>query len=93
MPGSILGCDFSGYVVKTGYNVTIPKVGDHVAGFVHGATFSDEGAYAEYVKTPGDLVWVVPENTPTHDQAATFGCAYVYLGLLEVSRLQIQVLI
>ncbi|EIW60399.1 GroES-like protein [Trametes versicolor FP-101664 SS1] len=76
VPGSILGCDFSGYVVKTGHNVTTPKVGDHIAGFVHGATFSDEGAYAEYVKTPRDLVWVVPENTLTHDQAATFGCAF-----------------
>ncbi|KAL1947847.1 hypothetical protein VTO73DRAFT_13571 [Trametes versicolor] len=76
VPGSILGCDFSGHVVKAGKNVTSPKVGDHVAGFVHGAAFSDEGAYAEYVKTPGDLVWVVPENTLSHDQAAAFGCAF-----------------
>ncbi|KAI0362627.1 GroES-like protein [Trametes cingulata] len=76
VPGTVLGCDFSGYVVKTGKNVSSPKVGDHVAGFVHGATFTDEGAFAEYVKTPADLVWVVPENTLSHDEAATLGCAF-----------------
>ncbi|KAI0636517.1 GroES-like protein [Trametes polyzona] len=75
-PGSILGCDFSGYVVKTGENVSSRKVGEHVAGFVHGGAFSDEGAFAEYVKTPADLVWPVPENTLNHDQAATLGCAF-----------------
>lgn len=74
-----MGCDFSGYVVKAGQNVTSPAVGDHVAGFLHGSTFSDEGAFSEYVKTPGDLVWVVPENTLSHDEAATFGCACVFL--------------
>ncbi|KAL1947838.1 hypothetical protein VTO73DRAFT_13562 [Trametes versicolor] len=76
VPGSILGCDFSGHVVEAGKNVTGPKVGDHVAGFLHGGAFSDEGAFAEYVKTPGDLVWVVPENTISHDEAATLGCAF-----------------
>ncbi|OSD08389.1 GroES-like protein [Trametes coccinea BRFM310] len=76
VPGTILGCDFSGYVVKTGKDVSTPKVGDHVAGFVHGGAFTDEGAFAEYVKTPADLVWVVPENTVNHDQAATLGCAF-----------------
>ena len=79
-PGSVLGCDFSGVVVKVGKNVDSPKIGDHVAGFVHGACFEDEGAYAEYIKTPADLVWVVPENTLNHDQAATLGCAYVILA-------------
>ncbi|EIW60398.1 GroES-like protein [Trametes versicolor FP-101664 SS1] len=76
IPGTIVGCDFSGYVVKAGQNVTSPKVGDHVAGFLHGSAFPDEGAFAEYVKTPGDLVWVVPENTLSHDEAATLGCAF-----------------
>ncbi|KAI0748384.1 GroES-like protein [Daedaleopsis nitida] len=76
VPGSILGCDFSGIVAKVGKNVSTLKVGDHVAGFVHGAQFPDEGAFAEYVKTPADLVWVVPENTISHDEAATLGCAF-----------------
>ena len=74
-PGSVLGCDFSGTVVKVGAAVTSPAVGTYVAGFVHGAAFSDEGAFAEYVKTPADLVWPVPAGTLTHEEAATLGCA------------------
>ncbi|KAI0780462.1 GroES-like protein [Trametes elegans] len=76
IPGTVLGCDFSGYVVKTGKNVSSPKVGDHVAGFVHGGAFVDSGAFAQYVKTPAELAWVVPDNTLTHDEAATLGCAF-----------------
>ena len=75
VPGTINGCDFSGYIVKVGKNVSTPKVGDHVAGFVHGSTFTDEGAFAEYVKAPAELVWVVPENTLSHEEAATYGCS------------------
>ena len=74
---TICGCDWSGYVVKAGKNVTSPAVGDHVAGFVMGSTFPDRGAYAEYVKTPAELAWIVPEGTLTHEEAATLGCAYV----------------
>ncbi|TBU35546.1 GroES-like protein [Dichomitus squalens] len=75
-PGSVIGCDWSGHVVRVGKNVSTPKVGDHVAGFVMGSTFPDSGAYAEYVKTPAELAWVVPEGTLTHEEAATFGCAF-----------------
>ena len=61
--------------MQVGKNVSNVKVGDHVAGFVHGAAFPDEGAFAEYVKIAGDLVWPVPEGTLSHDEAATLGCA------------------
>ena len=84
IPGSVLGCDFSGIVAKVGKNVTSPKVGDHVAAFVHGAAFADEGAFAEYVKTPADLVWRVPDNTLSHEEASTLGCAYVAHAVLLV---------
>ena len=73
--GTVVGCDLSGIVAKVGKNVTTPKIGDHVAGFVHGSAFEDEGAFAEYVKTPADLVWIVPPNTSTHEQAAALGVA------------------
>ncbi len=76
-PGTVLGVDFSGNVVKVGKNVSSRKVGDHVAGCVHGGCFEDEGAFAEYIKTPADLVWFVPENTLSHDEAATLNCACV----------------
>ncbi|KAM5538077.1 hypothetical protein V8D89_008274 [Ganoderma adspersum] len=75
-PGTILGVDFSGIVSKVGKNVSSPKVGDHVAGFVHGGCFEDEGAFAEYVKTPADLVWSVPPKTFSHDEAASLNCAF-----------------
>lgn len=77
-PGTIIGCDFSGTVVQLGSKAAeqaFVKVGDHVAGFVQGGTYQDRGAFAEYVKTPADLVWRVPTGTLTHEEAATMGCA------------------
>ena len=61
--------------MRVGENVreSAPQVGDHVAGFVMGSTFADSGAYAEYVRTPAELAWVVPEGTFTHQEAATLG--------------------
>lgn len=77
-PGTIIGCDFSGTVVQLGKvaaEQAFVKLGDHVAGFVQGGTYRDRGAFAEYVKTPADLVWRVPTGTLTHEEAATMGCA------------------
>ena len=62
--------------MKVGKNVTTPAVGDHVAGFVQGGRDKDRGAFAEYVKTADDLLWKVPKNTLTHEEAATMGCGY-----------------
>lgn len=84
-PGTISGCDWSGYVVKTGKNVSTPAIGAHVAGFVHGSTYTDSGAFAEYLKTSADLTWTVPEGTVTHEQAATLGCAYVFSPPARIS--------
>ncbi|KIJ34029.1 hypothetical protein M422DRAFT_263987 [Sphaerobolus stellatus SS14] len=76
-PGTILGCDFSGIVAAVGPSVTTSvKVGDQVAGFVQGGHFKDRGAFAEYLKTPADLVWVVPKGTLSHEEAATLGCGF-----------------
>lgn len=74
--GTILGCDWSGHVVQVGKNVVSPKVGEHVAGFRIGGAFADSGAYAEYLRTPAELAWVVPEGTISHEQAATLGCGF-----------------
>ncbi|GJJ16139.1 hypothetical protein Clacol_010419 [Clathrus columnatus] len=76
-PQTIIGCDFSGTVVKLGNTAEVQglvKIGDHVAGFLQGGTYTDRGAFAEYVKTPADLVWRVPRGTLTHEEAATMGC-------------------
>ncbi|KAI0748415.1 GroES-like protein [Daedaleopsis nitida] len=88
-PGAVLGCDWSGYVVRTGKNVSSPEVGQHVAGFVMGATFADSGAYAQYVRTPAELAWAVPKGTFSHEEAATLGCAFwtAVQGLYHPTRL------
>ena len=67
--------DWAGDVVKVGGSVTTFAVGDKIAGFSHGGTYTDRGAYAEYVKQPADLAWKIPEGTISYEEAATMGCA------------------
>ncbi|KAF7790270.1 hypothetical protein EIP86_001224 [Pleurotus ostreatoroseus] len=74
--GTICGCDWSGYVVKIGKNVKSFANGDHAAGFVQGGTYTDRGAFAEFVKTPAGLAWQVPRETFSSEEAATMGCAF-----------------
>lgn len=70
---SIIGCDFSGIVEEVGVVVRDDwKVGDRVAGVVHGGLFPDKGAFAEYLKGPSDLAWRPPPSM-SHQQAATYG--------------------
>jgi len=81
---TILGCDFSGIVVALGTGLSQissngMKIGSHVAGFVQGGHFADRGAFAEYIKTPAELVWVVPEGVFSWEEAATMGCGRVFI--------------
>ncbi|WVQ71505.1 hypothetical protein IAR50_001044 [Cryptococcus sp. DSM 104548] len=77
VPGVINGCDYAGTVVKVGSGLSVPlKVGDRVAGSVHGGYFKDEGSYAQYAAVESDLTWVVPESIKLED-AATFGVGWV----------------
>lgn len=74
--GNIIGCDLSGIVVKLGSDsITTVKVGDTVAGFVHGGKYKDRGAFAQYVKIESDLVWKFSPSVLSFEQAATMGCA------------------
>ncbi|KAH8103402.1 GroES-like protein [Cristinia sonorae] len=73
-PGTIVGVDFAGVVVRLGSAVKAPAIGTKVAGFVHGGQYKDRGAFAEYVKTAAELVWEVPEGSISDVQAATLGC-------------------
>ncbi|KAJ7748786.1 GroES-like protein [Mycena maculata] len=72
-PGNIVGCDYAGVVVKVGTEVKNIKIGDRVAGFVHGARKNDLGSYAEYLRTEYDLVWSVPDVTSFEEAAAIGG--------------------
>lgn len=76
--GATSGCDFSGTVAVIPEGVANPaslKVGDKVAGVVHGGMFPN-GAAAEYTKVQSDLLWKVPEGQKM-DEAATFGIGWL----------------
>jgi NADPH:quinone reductase-like Zn-dependent oxidoreductase len=74
---SIVGCDYSGVVEEVGTAATdVWKVGDRIAGVVHGGLFPDKGAFAEYLKVPSDLAWRPPLSM-SHQNAATYGISAV----------------
>ncbi|KAH7139906.1 chaperonin 10-like protein [Dactylonectria estremocensis] len=76
-PHSIIGCDFAGVVHRVGDAAkTRWKVGDRVAGAVHGGLFPDKGAFAEYLKVDHELAWKVPDHI-TDTDATTYGVSAV----------------
>ncbi|KAL3446081.1 chaperonin 10-like protein [Aspergillus insuetus] len=75
--GSLIGCDYAGVVTKVGKNASSRwKVGERVAGFVHGGQYKDVGSFAEYLKVNAGLAWKVPQGVGDAE-AATFGIAAV----------------
>lgn len=90
--GATIGCDFAGEVVLVGAAVKNKQlsVGDRVCGLVFGNNplRPDNGAFAEYVAAPGDLVFHIPRDMD-FEQAATLPCGlatvgfglYQYLGI------------
>lgn len=88
-PGSIIGCDYAGTVASIGAQVKGEwRIGDRIAGVVHGGIYPDRGSYAEYLKIDGDLAWKIPEGV-SDAEAATYGVSattamqalYLTLGL------------
>ncbi|KAG7120387.1 Hps1-dma1 cluster oxidoreductase toxD like protein [Verticillium longisporum] len=76
-PGSIIGCDYAGEVAEVGSNATaLWKVGDRVAGAVHGGLHPDRGSFAEYLKVDADLAWRVPSTVSDAD-ATTYGVSAI----------------
>jgi len=72
-PGSIMGCDYAGTIASVGAQAKGDwRVGDRVAGVVHGGIYPDRGSYAEYLKIDGDLAWKIPESV-SDAEAATYG--------------------
>ena len=72
-PGSIIGCDYAGTVASIGPQAKGNwRIGDRIAGVVHGGIYPDRGSYAEYLKIDGDLAWKIPENV-SDAEAATYG--------------------
>ncbi|KAF2185496.1 GroES-like protein [Zopfia rhizophila CBS 207.26] len=81
--GAIVGCDYSGIVVKVGSETSGLRVGDRVAGAVHGSNpiHHEDGAFAEYIKTSADLVYHVPGIFSWEDAAAIGGTGHGSLCL------------
>ncbi|KAH9849337.1 GroES-like protein [Lenzites betulinus] len=91
-PGTVLGCDLAGVIVQVGKNVTTRKVGDRVAAFVHGGNSADSGAFAEYTRSPADLVWPIPTSLSFEEAATmsigtyTIAQAFYHKGRLELAE-------
>lgn len=86
-PGCIVGCDYAGEVQKVGNNAAkLWKVGDRVAGVVHGGLHRDRGAFAEYLKIDADLAWKILE-TMGNAPATTYGVSAVTALLALCGRL------
>lgn len=71
-PGSSLGEDFAGVVVKAAEGSLVAE-GERVAGIVQGGIKAGHGVYSEYVKTGSTLVWRIPESLDWEEAAALGG--------------------
>ncbi|OKL59563.1 hypothetical protein UA08_05016 [Talaromyces atroroseus] len=83
VPGAIHGYDFAGTIVALGDGTpAYLKVGDRVAGTVHGMNPSlpDVGAFAEYVAAPGDLLLQIPDWM-SFEEASSIGLSLFTAGL------------
>lgn len=86
--GSTIGCEFAGDVVKVGPLALRKrkderlKVGAAVFGCICGddPKRPDNGAFAEYVAVPGDLVYLLPPHM-SYQQGATLGAALPTVGM------------
>ena len=84
---AIIGCDYAGVVTSVGKEAPGGwKVGDRVAGTVHGGLFPDRGSFAEYLKVDGDLAWKIPDGIKD-EEAATYGVSAVTAMLALNARL------
>ncbi|KAK5695785.1 hypothetical protein LTR97_008205 [Elasticomyces elasticus] len=80
--GTIAGCDFAGIVEEVGSAVTKSfKKGDKVTGLAHGANdeYPEDGAFARYITTKGDLLMHVPDGISL-EAASAVSCAIGTIG-------------
>ncbi|KAJ5634646.1 Protein TOXD [Penicillium herquei] len=81
-PGALTGCDFSGTVEAVGHGVKKAwKKGDRVCGTSHGSNIvqQEDGTFAEYIVTRGDIAIRVPDNL-SFQEAATAGVGIITIG-------------
>ncbi|KAK3694159.1 chaperonin 10-like protein [Podospora appendiculata] len=75
--GRTVGSDFAGVVVDVAPDVASLQPGQRVAGFLQGACSANDrpGAFAEFVVSPADLVWRVPDTMALTHASAISLCA------------------
>ena len=81
--GATVGCDFSGELIFKGKEVKQAlSLNDRVCGCVFGNSPDrhDNGAFAEYVAVPGNLVFKVPPAM-SYEAAATLGIGLSTVGM------------
>ncbi|KAH7099517.1 dehydrogenase [Auriculariales sp. MPI-PUGE-AT-0066] len=85
---TIAGCDFAGVVEEVGSEVPtqLRKVGERVAGAVHGATSPTSGAFADYVVTDPRLLISLPDATSFEDAAGLSLCGLTAFQMLYQSQ-------
>ena len=97
--GATLGCDFSGELVLLGSAVKQKfSIGERVCGCVFGNNPDEveNGAFAEYVAVPGDLIFKIPPEMSFHAAAtlgvglSTVGMAFYHTLRLPLPRLQVN---
>lgn len=86
--GCTAGSDFAGIVRKVGSKVTTLKVGDRVAGWVHGGNIGsrEDGSFADYVVAKQDIMLKIPAGVG-FVEAATLGVGISTVGLGLFRRL------
>ncbi|KAF5334846.1 hypothetical protein D9758_014283 [Tetrapyrgos nigripes] len=83
---AISGCDFAGVVIEIGANVVENfKVGDRVAGFVHGSRELN-GAYAEYVNACPWTTIKLPDSLSFEDGSQLTACGLTACQALYQSQ-------
>ncbi|KAF0318033.1 hypothetical protein GQ607_014730 [Colletotrichum asianum] len=86
--GCTIGSDFAGIVRKVGSEVTTFKVGDRVAGWVHGGNIGsrEDGSFADYVVAKPGIMLKIPAGMGFME-AATLGVGISTVGLGLFQRL------
>ena len=88
-PGMVSGCDFAGVVTKVGSNVQGYKVGDRLAGVVHGGASSAKGSFAEYLVTKPGPTFRLPDSM-SFEEAAAFGVSSGTAAIALFQHLALQ---
>ena len=90
-PGATLGCDFSGELVSVGNTVKQDlSIYDRVCGCVFGNNSEEpnNGAFAEYVAVPGDLIFKIPAAM-SFQIAASLGIGLSTVGMALYQTLKL----